>query len=176
MDALEASVQLVAWVRVSAELLGDAEDAARAGVGGVSSWGCGGDVVATRRWALRFCTRCVDRCVPALAPGGSEFPAWEVLSELSRLHERRARCSANTAVFDRAWADDCDAWCHTLEGAARVVARHYQHQAREFLLLASCTGSPLPGSVERILLDARSATDSGDATASSDVVAAHGLH
>jgi len=142
MDALEVPVQLVAWVRVAGELL--------LAPLSMTDTECGTGNSATRRWALRFCTRCVERCASALQPGGSEFPAWEVLSELSRIHEQR-RVGGTT---DPDWAADCDAWCRTLEGVAFMVSRHYPDQAREFALLASCTGSPLPSSLERLLLDA----------------------
>jgi len=140
IDNLEVSVQLVAWVRVAGEVL--AEDG--------SGLAVGDHAPGARRWALRFCTRCVDRCAPLLPPGGPDFPAWEVLSELSRMHERRRpECVSASCASETAWAADCDTWCQTLAGAARIISRQYPAQTREFLLLASCTGSPVPCSLER---------------------------
>lgn len=135
IDHLEVSVQLVAWIRVAAEVIEESSS--------------GGAFAATSRgWALRFCARCVERCSAQLSPGGADFPAWEVLSEVLRFHERNLRDDPSA---DASWAADCDIWRRALEGAARAVSREYPEQAREFLLLATCTGSPMPEALERML-------------------------
>jgi len=139
IDHLEAPVQLVAWIRVAVEVL---EDGAVAALDGGSG---------TEGWALRFCARCVDRCAGQLSPGGADFPAWEVLSEVLRFHERHL---SGLSALDAGWAADCDIWRRTLDGAARAVSKQYPEQAREFLLLATCTGSPLPEALERIFDEA----------------------
>lgn len=133
IDNLDAAVQLVAWIRVAAEILED---------------GC---CSGTDGWALRFCARCVDRCAGNLSQGGADFPAWEVLSEVLRFHERSM---SGPSPMDAVWVADCRIWRHSLEGAARTVSKAYPAQAREFLLLANCTGSPMPAEIERMLVQA----------------------
>mmetsp|Transcript_109659 Transcript_109659/g.173238 ORF Transcript_109659/g.173238 Transcript_109659/m.173238 type:complete len:2017 (-) Transcript_109659:546-6596(-) len=120
IDHLDASVQLIAWIRVAAEVV---EEVAASR----DSQAC-----VSQGWALRFCARCVDRLAVQLPPGGADFPAWEVLSEVMRFHERHQVL---------AWTnDDYDVWRQALEGAARAVSRQFPEQAREFLRLATCTG------------------------------------
>lgn len=160
IDKMEAPVQLLAWMRVAAEVV--EEEVTSKGPGASSS------AAAARRWALRFCTRCVDRCAAQVPLGYEGFPAWDVLSEVLRFHERRhllegsdsatddsiAGDCADTSVDDGGWRADCEAWGHTLESTARLVARQYRTQAREFLLLAACTGSSMPEAFERLLAEA----------------------
>jgi len=162
IDKMEGPVQLVAWMRVAAEVL--EEEVASRGLG------ASGSAVATaaRRWALRFCTRCVDRCTAQMPQGTEGFPAWDVLSEVLRFHERRhllegpvAAAGANLGVdsaerslLDGTWQVDCEAWGRALESTARLVATQYPAQAREFLLLAACTGSSMPQTFERLLEEA----------------------
>merc|ERR1711971_1523799 len=107
----------------------------------------------TRRWALLFCARCVERAAPMLPEDGPEFPAWEILSELSRLHAVLHGGEAPSPTVDEAWAADCTEWCGALREAALVVSRKCPAQAREFALLASCAGSPLPEPFERMLAE-----------------------
>lgn len=141
VDSVEAAVQLVSWLRVANELLYEAH----------GSLGTE-DAAVTRRWALRFCSRCVERCLTCLQPGPQEFCAWEVLSELTRLNERKAM---EVSGADDEWIKDSADWQSSLEDAARVVSKHYPAQAREFLLLASCTGSPIPGEMQHLLQSAQ---------------------
>lgn len=138
IDHLDPQVQLAAWVRVAGEVLAEEGNVPGA------AWGKDAPM---RGWALRFCARCVDRCVPMLASsGGSDLPAWEVLSELTGLYERQRVCVA---------CADHDTWRCSLEGAALVVAKLRPAQAREFLLLAACTGRLLPASLrERLAAEA----------------------
>jgi hypothetical protein len=151
MDALQAPVQLVAWVRVAGELLSEGCEGAAAS--SASAWATGGgDPGSVRCWALRFCTRCVERALPALPPEGSaEFPAWEVFSELLQVHERLHERHAVGGGAEATWVADTEAWCCTLEKAAGAVTRRCPAQARAFLSVASCTGSPLPNSLTGLL-------------------------
>jgi hypothetical protein len=131
IDHLDASVQLVAWIRVAAEVV--EEEIVDVGGPGTS-----------QGWALRFCARCVDRLAVQLPPGGADFPAWEVLSEVMRFHERHHASATES--------DDHAIWRRALEGAARAVSRQFPDQAREFLRLANCTGSPIPKALEGMLV------------------------
>ncbi|CAE8742105.1 unnamed protein product, partial [Polarella glacialis] len=153
VDSLEAPGQLVAWIRVASEVLSDeatGDDASNWRKVETSQASDAKDVADTRRWALRFCARCVERCLPSLRGARhEEFCAWEVFSELSKLYERRG--PIGHGQLDHAWTADCNGWIHTLEDAAQLVSRLYPAQAREFLLLANCTGSPLPGSLGNLL-------------------------
>jgi len=168
MDALEPASQLAAWLRVAAEALGDGgssssysngqgggegtergEGIAASVTAGCASWpqqsrgeSAAGD--DARRWVLRFCARCMARCAPLLPQGSPDIPAWEVLTELSRLHQLHAG-------RDEAWDADRNSWYQALEEAGRIVCQRCPAQAREFLLLAACAGSPVPASLERLL-------------------------
>eukprot|EP00929_Paragymnodinium_shiwhaense_P097077 TRINITY_DN58851_c0_g1_i1.p1 TRINITY_DN58851_c0_g1~~TRINITY_DN58851_c0_g1_i1.p1 ORF type:complete len:1960 (-),score=488.46 TRINITY_DN58851_c0_g1_i1:273-6152(-) len=147
MDTLEASTQLVAWVRVASEFLADGPPRAAAADGKV----LGEDSASSRRWALKFCSRCMERCGPLLPADGPDFPAWEVLSEVSRVSALLQQCGAEASPAAAAWLEDCAEWYRALEAVAEITSSRYPAQAREFLLLASCTGSPLPPAlVERI--------------------------
>jgi hypothetical protein len=167
MDALQAPIRLVAWVRVAGELLAESCDGAQTSG---SAWSSGaGDPIFVRCWALRFCTRCVERALPALPPeGSSEFPAWEVFSELlqvrERIQERQAAAKDDSASSvggeEAAWAADMETWSCTLEKAACAVTRRCPAQARAFWSVASCTGSTLPTSLMN-LLDERKAIPPG---------------
>jgi len=99
----------------------------------------------------------VDRCLTCLQPGPQEFCAWEVLSELTRFNERQGLEQSG----DIEWKKDHADWLRCLEGAARVVSMQYPTQAREFLLLANCTGSPVPEDVQRLLGEAQAGDASG---------------
>eukprot|EP00928_Gymnodinium_smaydae_P011174 TRINITY_DN14154_c0_g1_i1.p1 TRINITY_DN14154_c0_g1~~TRINITY_DN14154_c0_g1_i1.p1 ORF type:complete len:1182 (-),score=212.07 TRINITY_DN14154_c0_g1_i1:45-3590(-) len=160
IDALEPSTQLTAWLRIAAELLAEAEEAEREGLAVEPRADVAGsaaaDAVSTRRWALRFCERCVERTAPMLRPDGPEFAAWELMTELSRLHalvlDGQPSLSAGAGADNTsAWAVDCREWYRVLESSALVVAERCPAQVREFLLLASCTGSPMPRSLEGLL-------------------------
>jgi len=175
IDALDVTVQVVAWVRLASELLTEAPHNGPFG---------GMDAAATRRWAVRFCMRCLERCIALLPSNGPEFPAWEVLSELSRLYAQSAALApasfahstsalpspypslspnpsplplpsivpaSSTCDVDAALAADCAEWCRALEAASVVVARRQPAQTREYLLLASCAGTPLPATLESLL-------------------------
>eukprot|EP00927_Polykrikos_kofoidii_P032526 TRINITY_DN27689_c0_g2_i1.p1 TRINITY_DN27689_c0_g2~~TRINITY_DN27689_c0_g2_i1.p1 ORF type:complete len:1261 (+),score=164.87 TRINITY_DN27689_c0_g2_i1:476-3784(+) len=169
IDSVEAATQLVAWVRVAGEVLNDTNVSQRANIAeNVTAT----DAASTRRWALRFCARCVERCVPQLPADCPEFPAWEVLSELSRLYAKRSGegrgtvwsgtdstgdadspTDVTTPMFggvDSAWNVDNEEWFRALETASVTVSRRYPAQSREFFLLASCAGSPLPASLQRL--------------------------
>jgi len=139
MDTLEISAQVIAWVRVASELdtLGTLGDS-------------GATTATTRRWALQFCIRCLERLVPLLPLlPSADFP-WEVCSEYLRLEgdecHRRTHASEDALKL---WLSDRAAWRKVVEKTAEALVRLHPAQAREFMLLASCTGS-VPSSLERL--------------------------
>mmetsp|Transcript_15819 Transcript_15819/g.37255 ORF Transcript_15819/g.37255 Transcript_15819/m.37255 type:complete len:1796 (+) Transcript_15819:73-5460(+) len=146
LDIIPVHAQLLAWLRVGGELLMQAKQ------GGSRDFSGDPKRVSlmhlppeTQQWALKFCTRCVERLLPQL-PGAAtaDFPAWEVLSQLSQLQSQPEKSADQDQL---ALGVDLEQWHSTLEAVAHQVAQLFPSEVKEFLLLATCTGSPVPKSL-----------------------------